>query len=352
MTSRINWAIQSSGVDYLHLLIVSMDYLIRRFRIDARLAITVHDEIRYLCRWTDRYRAAMALQVANVWTRAMFSQQMGIDDLPQSCAYFSAIDIDSVLRKEVDTPCVTPSHPDPIPPGESLDIEQLLDKGRAAAYLDSDVDTSVEDGASSPVEARADVPQPQRYAHLYTTREPVMAALRAKKEASGAEMPFLKAQLSSDERELNDIVRDVRVANAAADAATAASIGAALHDEEQQQQQKKKGAKKPRKKAVQGIRSNKANENVGTATATATAKSFADLSSSPSTTKTPNPADRYGNQHPSYPYRYRYRPAPKLVPVDPDRFAEASEFGNEIGAGDGCENIFDSFPCCLSVCFG
>ncbi|KAK5013046.1 DNA-directed DNA polymerase gamma mip1, partial [Cryomyces antarcticus] len=35
MTSRINWAIQSSGVDYLHLLIVSMEYLIRRFNLNA-----------------------------------------------------------------------------------------------------------------------------------------------------------------------------------------------------------------------------------------------------------------------------------------------------------------------------
>jgi DNA polymerase gamma 1 len=78
MTSRINWAIQSSGVDYLHLLIISMDYLIRRFNLDARLAITVHDEIRYLVAQRDRYRAAMALQISNLWTRAMFSQQMGI----------------------------------------------------------------------------------------------------------------------------------------------------------------------------------------------------------------------------------------------------------------------------------
>lgn len=83
LPSRINWAIQSSGVDYLHLLIISMDHLIRRFNLNARLAITVHDEIRYLVKEEDKYKTAMALQVANVWTRAMFSQQMGIEDLPQ-----------------------------------------------------------------------------------------------------------------------------------------------------------------------------------------------------------------------------------------------------------------------------
>lgn len=83
MPSRINWAIQSSGVDYLHLLIVSMEYLIRSYGINARLSITVHDEIRYLVTDEDAYRAAMALQISNLWTRAMFSQQVGLNDVPQ-----------------------------------------------------------------------------------------------------------------------------------------------------------------------------------------------------------------------------------------------------------------------------
>lgn len=188
MTSRINWAIQSSGVDYLHLLIISMDYLIRRFNIDARLAITVHDEIRYLVKEEDKYRGAMALQVANVWTRAMFSQQMGINDLPQSCAYFSAVDIDHVLRKEVDMDCVTPSHPEKIPHGESVSINQLLDKG-SAAYLDP---------AIVPMQS-IDLDQ-----HPYTSRPSVMAELRER-----IDVDYLKAQISNDAKELNDLIKDV-----------------------------------------------------------------------------------------------------------------------------------------------
>lgn len=189
MTSRINWAIQSSGVDYLHLLIISMDYLIRRFNIDARLAITVHDEIRYLVKEEDKYRAAMALQVSNIWTRAMFSQQMGIDDLPQSCAYFSAVDIDHVLRKEVDMDCVTPSHPTKIPHGESLDILQLLDRG-AQSYLDPSI-------------VPYDAPRLEEIA--YTPREPVMAALD-----NDTNTTFLKAQITADDNELKAIIRDAR----------------------------------------------------------------------------------------------------------------------------------------------
>ena len=83
MPSRINWAIQSSGVDYLHLLIVSMEHLINKYGIRARLSLTVHDEIRYIVTEEDAYRAAMALQISNLWTRAMFSEQVGINDVPQ-----------------------------------------------------------------------------------------------------------------------------------------------------------------------------------------------------------------------------------------------------------------------------
>ena len=188
MTSRINWAIQSSGVDYLHLLIISMDYLIRRYNLNARLAITVHDEIRYLVKEEDKYRGAMALQVANIWTRAMFSQQMGINDLPQSCAYFSAVDIDHVLRKEVDMDCVTPSHPNKIPHGESLSINQLLDKG-SLAYLD-------------PETVPANSINVDKY--HYSTRTSVLTELRER-----TDLDFLKAQIATTDKELGDIVKDV-----------------------------------------------------------------------------------------------------------------------------------------------
>lgn len=193
LPSRINWAIQSSGVDYLHLLIVSMDYLARRFNLDARLAISVHDEVRYLVKNKDKYRAALALQVANIWTRAMFAQQVGIDDLPQSCAFFSAIDIDHVLRKEVDMDCITPSHPDAIPPGESLDIQTLLDMG-AEAQLDPSV---VPDARFAPKLDEIS----------YTPRTPIMQKLQ---ESSGSSTRFIKAQIASDEMELQDIIKEIR----------------------------------------------------------------------------------------------------------------------------------------------
>jgi DNA polymerase gamma 1 len=82
MTSRVNWAVQSSGVDYLHLLLVAMEYLMQLFNIPGRFLLSIHDEIRFLVPSKDRYVAALALQISNLWTRAYFASRVGIPDLP------------------------------------------------------------------------------------------------------------------------------------------------------------------------------------------------------------------------------------------------------------------------------
>lgn len=133
MTSRVNWVVQSSAVDYLHLMLVAMKWLFEEFAIDGRFCISIHDEVRYLVREEDRYRAALALQISNLLTRCMFAYKLGLNDLPQSVAFFSAVDIDRCLRKEVTMDCKTPSNPTGmerrygIPQGEALDIYQVLE---------------------------------------------------------------------------------------------------------------------------------------------------------------------------------------------------------------------------------
>jgi DNA polymerase gamma 1 len=180
LTSRINWTIQSSGVDYLHLLIASMHYLTEKYAINARLSLTVHDEIRYLVKEEDVHRACLALQISNLWTRAMFCQQLGLNELPQSVGYFSMVDVDHVLRKEVDLACVTPSNPDPIPPGEALSIKKVLEvcpslgPGRDIGEL---------------------------YAFEYSPRKPVAATI----DADPRPLAWLRAQLATDDAALKEI---------------------------------------------------------------------------------------------------------------------------------------------------
>ncbi|KAM8972300.1 DNA polymerase subunit gamma-1 [Pelodytes ibericus] len=132
ITSRVNWAVQSSAVDYLHLMLVAMKWLFEEYDIDGRFCISIHDEVHYLVQSEDRYRAALALQITNLLTRCMFAYKLGMQDLPQSVAFFSAVDIDQCMRKEVTMDCVTPSNPTGIEKrygiaqGEALDIYQIL----------------------------------------------------------------------------------------------------------------------------------------------------------------------------------------------------------------------------------
>ncbi|KAH8547987.1 DNA polymerase family A-domain-containing protein [Umbelopsis sp. PMI_123] len=126
LTSRINWVVQSSAVDYLHMMIVSMSHLIDRYNIDARFMLSVHDEVRYLSSEKDQHRTALALQIANLWTRALFSYKLGIPNLPQAVAFFSAVDIDHVLRKEPNMHCLTPSNPNRIEEGRSYSVYETV----------------------------------------------------------------------------------------------------------------------------------------------------------------------------------------------------------------------------------
>ncbi|KAJ3343288.1 DNA-directed DNA polymerase gamma mip1 [Entophlyctis luteolus] len=125
-TSRVNWVVQSSGVDYLHILLVSMNYLLRRFKVEGRFMLSIHDEVRYLVATEHASLAALALQISNLWTRALFSIRVGINSLPLNVAFFSAVDIDHCLRKEVDQVCVTPTNPTPIPKGRVQSIYDTI----------------------------------------------------------------------------------------------------------------------------------------------------------------------------------------------------------------------------------
>ena len=55
MTSRINWVVQSSAVDYLHIMLACMNWLIEEYQINARFIISIHDEIRYIVKEEDRF---------------------------------------------------------------------------------------------------------------------------------------------------------------------------------------------------------------------------------------------------------------------------------------------------------
>ncbi|XP_049777585.1 DNA polymerase subunit gamma-1, mitochondrial isoform X2 [Schistocerca cancellata] len=129
LPTRVNWVVQSGAVDFLHLLLVSLRWLLPP---SARFCLSFHDEVRYLVPEKDKYRAATAMHISNLMARAFCSSRVGMYDLPLSVAFFSSVEVDRVLRKEASDDCVTPSNPHGlsrgygIPPGESLDLITAL----------------------------------------------------------------------------------------------------------------------------------------------------------------------------------------------------------------------------------
>ncbi|XP_025194484.1 DNA polymerase subunit gamma-1, mitochondrial [Melanaphis sacchari] len=128
--TRINWVVQSGAVDFLHLMLVCMRWLIHP---NVRFCLSFHDEIRYLVPDEHRYQTALALHITNLLVRAFCVKKLGMTDLPQSVAFFSSVEVDTALRKDALNDCVTPSNPHGllkgygVPLGESLDIIKAIE---------------------------------------------------------------------------------------------------------------------------------------------------------------------------------------------------------------------------------
>ena len=56
-------------------------YFPHHFRLGINLCLLL--QVRYLVASKDKYRAALALQITNLLTRAMFAHKLGMNDLPQ-----------------------------------------------------------------------------------------------------------------------------------------------------------------------------------------------------------------------------------------------------------------------------
>jgi len=128
--TRINWVVQSGAVDFLHLMLVCMRWLIHP---NVRFCLSFHDEIRYLVPDEHRYQTALALHVTNLLVRAFCVKKLGMTDLPQSVAFFSSVEVDTALRKDALNDCITPSNPHGlfkgygVPLGQSLDIIKAIE---------------------------------------------------------------------------------------------------------------------------------------------------------------------------------------------------------------------------------
>lgn len=105
-TTVANYPVQSTGVDLLHLFLALVAYQLEQENLTGviTLAITRHDEIWYECPEELTTKLANLLQAAHLATWASLIARLGLDAIPESLCLFPEINVDTVLRKEVDLP--------------------------------------------------------------------------------------------------------------------------------------------------------------------------------------------------------------------------------------------------------
>lgn len=67
LPTRINWVVQSGAVDFLHLMLVCMRWLMND---NIRFCLSFHDEVRYIVKDEYAYKAALAMHLTNLLTRS------------------------------------------------------------------------------------------------------------------------------------------------------------------------------------------------------------------------------------------------------------------------------------------
>lgn len=126
-TLRMNWGIQSTGSALLHAFLTGMNHLLRKYNIQARFSISIHDSILYLCREEDAKTVAALYQIAHLWSWAWLRYNLGVIDMPISNAWFSSVEVDKYFRKCATESTVTISQPVEAPHGRAYNISGLVE---------------------------------------------------------------------------------------------------------------------------------------------------------------------------------------------------------------------------------
>jgi DNA polymerase gamma 1 len=133
--TRTNWVVQSSGVDFRDLWVLLTNQFFKKLDVSGRVMIMIHDEIRTMVRVEDAYKAAYAIQLAHLYTRAAFIDALGLDCIPAGVAWCSGVDIDHYcLRKDPSDPQITPSQPEGLPLGLVVTPSDLMDALKTPEY--------------------------------------------------------------------------------------------------------------------------------------------------------------------------------------------------------------------------
>jgi len=107
--------------------LIWMKYFFRKERIPGIFILSIHDEIWFMVSEGNMVRAAKCLQLAHLFTYCLLYEALGFTSIPLDYAFFSEVNVDRCIRKEVDMRTKTPSNPtEEIPDGLSLTVDQIF----------------------------------------------------------------------------------------------------------------------------------------------------------------------------------------------------------------------------------
>ncbi|MFZ9244483.1 MAG: DNA polymerase, partial [Burkholderiaceae bacterium] len=110
-TGRMNFTIQSAGAEMLGIILTATHWLMDEFKVQGQFAVSIHDELSWMVPEKSAKLFAGLFQIAHVISWARFHAGCGVNDLPLSRAFFSAVSIDNRIRKSPFEKTVTPSNP-------------------------------------------------------------------------------------------------------------------------------------------------------------------------------------------------------------------------------------------------
>jgi DNA polymerase gamma 1 len=126
-TTKINRIVQASGADWRDALLVFTQFFIDYYGIDARIMLTIHDELRYIVADPDIPQFSYVLMLSHVYTIALFIDTLGLDLIPASKAWFEEIDVTQNLLKAWDKTGVCPEFPEGFPKGHGITAPDVLE---------------------------------------------------------------------------------------------------------------------------------------------------------------------------------------------------------------------------------
>lgn len=124
---QLNYCIQASCSTYgfLSAWVLGIWYEFKRNNIDAKFAISIHDEVWYTCPIEQAEKAAYWVMIAYARTWALLHHKLNIFDMPIVRAFPSSISIDPILRKSPTSSTKTPTFPD-FKPGREVTFSYFI----------------------------------------------------------------------------------------------------------------------------------------------------------------------------------------------------------------------------------